>query len=180
MRHQHEGDPATQQVQGSSEFAWRVHEAQEAWTAKVDAKASIVLSLETAVMAALFAVQSPSLLLGRLTGWRSMLADVGVGLHVIAVVLAAAAVIPMLGRTKIHRAERMQNAIYFGHLRHWKPDQLLPWLAQMSPQQELDQLNRQLIALSRRNWRKHRNLQLAMLAALFGAAIIGIAVLFPL
>jgi hypothetical protein len=161
------------------EFAWRVHAAQEVWTAKVDAKASIVLSLETAVLAALFAVESPRLLLGRLTGWRSMLADVGVGLHVVAVVLAAAAVIPMLGRTRVHRAERTQNAIYFGHLRHWKPEQLLPWLARMTPEQELEQLNRQLVAMSRRNWRKHRHLQLAMLAALLGAVIIGIAVLFP-
>jgi len=161
------------------EFAWRVHAAQEAWTAKVDAKASIVLSLEAAILAALFAVQSPRLLLGRLTGWRSMLADTGVGLHVIAVIFAAAAVIPMLGRTKAHRAERTQNAIYFGHLRHWKPDQLIHWLARMTPEDELEQLNRQLIALSRRNWRKHRNLQLAMVAALLGAALIGIAVLFP-
>jgi hypothetical protein len=161
------------------EFAWRVHAAQETWTAKVDAKASIVLSLETAVLAALFAVQSPRLLLGRLTGWRSMVADIGVGFHVIAVVLAAAAVIPMLGRTKVHRLERTQNAIYFGHLRHWKPEQLLQWLTRMTPEKELEQLNRQLIALSRRNWRKHRNLQLAMLVALLGAATIGIAVLFP-
>jgi hypothetical protein len=108
-----------------------------------------------------------------------MLADIGVGFHVIAVILAAAAVIPMLGRTRIHRAERTQHAIYFGHLRHWTPEQLKPWLVHMTPEQELEQLNRQLIALSRRNWRKHRNLQLAMVAALLGAATIGIAVLLP-
>lgn len=179
MRRRRERVPASQQAQLPMEFAWRVHAAQEAWTAKVDAKASIVLSLETAVLAALFAVQSPRLLLGRLTGWRSMLADIGVGLHLIAVVLAAAAVIPMLGRTRIHRAERTQNAIYFGHLRHWKLEQLKHWLTHLTPEEELEQLNRQLIALSRRNWRKHRNLQLAMLAALLGAATIGIAVLFP-
>jgi hypothetical protein len=179
MRRRRKRVLAPQQAQPPVEFAWRVHAAQEAWTAKVDAKASIVLSLETAVLAALFAVQSPRLLLGRLIGWRSMLADIGVGLHVIAVVLAAAAVIPMVGRTKLHRAEHTQNAIYFDHLRHWKPEQLKQWLAHMSPEQELEQLNRQLIALSRRNWRKHRNLQLAMLVALLGAATIGVAVLFP-
>ncbi len=33
-------------------FAWRVHGAQESWTAKVDIKASIVLALDGVVLAA--------------------------------------------------------------------------------------------------------------------------------
>jgi hypothetical protein len=179
MRRRGEPPPAPQPPPAAVEFAWKVHAAQEAWTAKVDGKAAIVLSLETAVLAALFAVESPRLLLGRLVGWHSVLADTGVGLHVIAVALAAAAVIPLLGRTREHKVEHANNAIYFGHLRHWRHDQLSDRLRHLSPDDELQQLGRQLVALSRRNWRKHRNLQLSMLAALVGSALIGTAVLIP-
>ena len=161
------------------EFAWRVHAAQETWTAKVDGKAAIVLSLETAVLAALFAVQSPNLLLGRLIGWRSIMSDTGVAFHIAAVVFAAAAVIPMLGPRGRHKAEHGNNAIYFGHLRYWSDTRLAPWLEQLRPEEELKQLSRQLVELSRRNWRKHRHLQLSMLSALIGSALIGIAVLVP-
>ena len=179
MRRRGEPPLAPEPPAAAVEFAWKVHAAQEVWTAKVDGKAAIVLSLETAVLAALFAVESPRLLLGRLVGWRSALADTGVGLHVIAVTLAAAAVIPLMGRTREHKAERDGNAIYFGHLRHWRHDRLYERLRHLSPDDELQQLSRQLVALSRRNWRKHRNLQISMLAALIGSALIGIAVLIP-
>jgi hypothetical protein len=161
------------------EFAWRVHAAQETWTAKVDGKAAIVLSLETAVLAALFAVQSPNLLLGRLVGWRSIIADIGVAFHITAVAFAAAAVIPLLGPCARHKAEHGNNAIYFGHLRYWNDERLAHWLAKLRPDEELKQLSRQLVELSRRNWRKHRYLQLSMLAALTGSVLIGVGVLAP-
>src|SRR6266508_1679989 len=177
MPRRRESLPAPEPPHAAVDFAWKVHAAQEAWTAKVDGKAAIVLSLETAVLAVLFAVESPRLLLGRLVGWRSVLADTGVGLHVIAVTLAAAAVIPLLGRTRELKAQRVSDAIYFGHLRHWRHERLNEWLRRISPDDQLEQLSRQLVALSRRNWRKHRNLQLSMLAALLGTALIGIAVL---
>lgn len=108
-----------------------------------------------------------------------MLADTGVGLHVMAVTFAAAAVIPLLGRTRAHKAEQDSNAIDFGHLRHWRHEQLNERLSRLSPDDQLEQLSRQLVALSRRSWRKHRNLQFSMLAALLGSALIGIAVLIP-
>ncbi len=171
--------PPYEPLQRTIEFAWRVHAAQETWTAKVDAKAAIVLSLETAILVVLLAAEAPHRLLGQLTGWRSVITDLGIGVYIMAMVLAAIAVIPLMGRTKKHRAEYDRNAIYFGHLRHWRHEELNQWLNRMNQDDELAQLSRQLIELSRRNWHKHRSLQLSMLTSLFGSAFIGIAVLVP-
>jgi len=125
----------------------------------------------------LLAAEAPHRLLGQLTSWRSTFADLGIGLYIMAMVLAAVAVIPLLGPSKKHRAEHHRNAIYFGHLRHWRHEDLNQWLSRMNHDEELAQLSRQLVELSRRNWHKHRSLQLSMLTALFGSALIGIAVL---
>jgi hypothetical protein len=46
-------------------FAWRVHAAQDASIARVDTKASIILTLETALLVAAFAADAPDRLLGR-------------------------------------------------------------------------------------------------------------------
>jgi len=127
------------------------------------------LSLETAVLVILLAAEAPHRLLDQLTGWRSVFAGLGIGVYIMAMVLAAVAVIPLMGSTKKHRAEYDRNAIYFGHLRHWRHGDLNQWLSRMSQEDELAQLSRQLIELSRRNWHKHRSLQLSMLTALFGA-----------
>jgi hypothetical protein len=137
------------------------------------------LSLETAVLVILLAAEAPHRLLGQLTGWRSAFAGLGIGVYIMAMVLAAVAVIPLMGPTKKHRAEYGRNTIYFGHLRHWRHEDLNQWLSRMSQEDELAQLSRQLIELSRRNWHKHRSLQLSMLTALFGSALIGLAVLVP-
>jgi hypothetical protein len=166
-------------TQQAVEFAWRVHAAQEAWTSKVDAKAAIVLSLETAILVVLFAAQAPRQLLGRLTGWHSVVADVGVGIYILAMMLAALAVIPLMGPTAQHQAEHARNAIYFGHLRHWRPESLHQWLSQIDEDDQLVQLSRQLVELSRRNWRKHRALQLSILTVFLGSALIGVAVVVP-
>lgn len=179
MRFRRNETPPPEPARRPVEFAWRVHAAQETWTAKVDAKAAIVLSLETAVLVILLAAEAPHRLLGQLTGWRSAFAGLGIGVYIMAMVLAAVAVIPLMGPTKKHRAEYGRNTIYFGHLRHWRHEDLNQWLSRMSQEDELAQLSRQLIELSRRNWHKHRSLQLSMLTALFGSALIGLAVLVP-
>jgi Pycsar effector protein len=153
-----EAPPPPEPVRRAVEFAWRVHAAQETWTAKVDAKAAIVLSLETAILVVLLAAQAPHRLLGQLTGWRSTFAGLAIGLFIMAMVFAAVAVIPLLGPTKKHRAEYDRNVIYFGHLRHWRHEDLNQWLGRMNQDDELTQLSRQLIELSRRNWQKHRSL----------------------
>jgi hypothetical protein len=161
------------------EFGWKVHAAQEAWTAKVDTKAAIFFTLQTALLAALIAAHARDRLLGQLTGWRHVLADVSIGLSSIAVLVAGAAVVPLLGRSATHRRGHRDHLIYFGHLRHWDPDDLAVRLQKLTAEDEMQQLSRQLVELSRRNWKKHRRLQAAMTLAVAGAACVTLALMWP-
>jgi len=43
----------------------------------------------------------------------------------------------------------------------------------------MQQLSRQLVELSRRNWKKHRRLQAAMTLAVAGAACVTLALMWP-
>lgn len=58
-------DPAV----AATEFAWRTHSAITDWTAKVDAKASIVLALESAIMGAVITFSGRDRPLSALQGW---------------------------------------------------------------------------------------------------------------
>jgi hypothetical protein len=163
----------------AAEFGWRVHAAQEAWTAKVDTKAAIFFTLQTALLAALINEHARNRMLGQLVGWRHAVADVSIGLSSIAVLVAGAAVFPLLGRSAAHRHGRRDNLIYFGHLRHWDPDDLAVRLQKLTTEDELQQLGRQLVELSRRNWKKHRRLQAAMALAVAAAACVTLALMWP-
>ena len=161
------------------EFGWKVHAAQEAWTAKVDTKAAIFFTLQTALLAALIAAHARDRLLGQLTGWRHVLGDVSLALSSMSVLVAGAAVVPLLGRSAQHRRGHREHLIYFGHLRHWNPEDLAVRLQTLTVEDELQQLSRQLVELSRRNWMKHRRLQAAMTLAVVGAACVALALMWP-
>ncbi|UGT53955.1 Pycsar system effector family protein [Nocardia asteroides] len=160
-------------------FGWRVHQSQEAWTAKVDVKASIVLALTGAVLVAIVAGNNKDGVLTTLTGWRDIVLMLSVVLIFIALTLAGAAVYPILGRVKDHKARHLDNTIYFGHLRHWDPLQLAAKLHVMSPAEEAKQLAVQMKVMSEGNWRKHRCLQGALVAAAAAAILLAIATLWP-
>jgi len=164
----------------SIDVAWRAHAAQEAWTAKVDGKAAIVLALEVALMAALINGLAPDGALVALTVVGAVAVHVGAALVTSAALLAAIAVLPMLGSSIAHAREYRSNLIYFGHLRHW-PDgsDLANRLRGLSSEDLLEQLARQLREMSRRNWRKHRLLQASILAALPGTLLVIGAALAP-
>jgi hypothetical protein len=153
------------------EFAWRAHEAQENWTAKVDTKTSIFFTVNGAGVAALVALRTQSGgVLEQLTGARQVISDLGIVLCTLAVVIAGAAIFPLLGRSTRHRVER--DTIYFGHLRHRTPAEVAERLRTLSDDEKLDQLARQLVTMSKANWAKHRLLQLALVMALIGYATV--------
>lgn len=160
-------------------FGWRVHQSQEAWTAKVDVKASIVLALTGAVLVAIVAGNNKDGVLTTLTGWRDIVLTASVALIFIALTLAGAAVYPLLGRVKDHKARHLDHTIYFGHLRHWDPSQLAAKLQALSPAEETKQLALQMKMMSEGNWRKHRCLQGALVAAGAAAILLAIATLWP-
>jgi hypothetical protein len=111
--------------QHAIEFAWRAHAAQEAWTAKVDAKASLLLALEGGLLVAALAGHTKDGPLAGLHGGRNAAQGIGMCLLLLAIGMAAGAVIPMLGRVREHRASHESNTIYFGHVRHWDPPCML-------------------------------------------------------
>ncbi|MGW5311209.1 Pycsar system effector family protein [Nocardia thailandica] len=169
-------------VESSSDavgFGWRVHQSQEAWTGKVDVKASIVLALVGAVLVAVVAGQNKDGVLTTLTGWR----DVAVGVAVVLVLgslgLAGGAVFPILGSPAQHRDQISANTIYFGHLRHWDVAQLTAKLRATTQLEETEQLARQIQVMSRGNWRKHRLLQGALLCAGVAVLLLAVATLWP-
>lgn len=149
------------------EFAWKVHAALDSWTGKVDTKASIVLAIESAAFAFAASLSKKGERFADLGGSNLCFYRVGMGLLLVAGLLALAVVFPQLKGRDAKRSWR-ENMIYFGHLRHWEPSALTVALRQERP--VLDQLAAQLVKMGQIAWRKHRLLQ-ASLAALALASV---------
>ena len=168
--------PNADPEQRGIDFAWRVHSAQETWTAKVDAKAAILFTVELVLLAALIAAYGHGRLIGRMHRGPRLIAELGTALAFISSFLVGGAVIPRLGRTVQHKTQRFNHLIYFGHLRHWEPKELQSRLEQLTSADELEQLSRQLVEMGKRNWAKHRWLQGAMVLALFSIVLIAVSI----
>lgn len=151
------------------EFAWRIHTSIRDWTALADVKASIMLPLESAIFAFVITQSSHSRIFGRLNRWGLIAYWCGIVLILMAILSAAATIVPRLDRRKIKKAWR-ENFIYFGHLRHWDPQQLADRLLQLRTV-DLDAISTNLITMSRVAWRKHEFLQ-ASIALLIGAILL--------
>jgi hypothetical protein len=156
------------------EFAWRVHGALDSWTGKVDTKASIALAIEAAIFGFVVTLSRNGERFASLHGARSDWYHVGLALLLLSVAMSLAVVVPQLNRSASRKSWR-SNMIYFGHLRHWKPEEL----ARALREERLDeaQLARQLVAMSKIAWRKHACLQWSVAGLVLGAAcLIGVAI----
>lgn len=156
------------------EFGWRVHAAQEAWTAKVDGKASILLALTGAAVAAVIAGQADSGPFATLHGWRIVVFWGAVVAGCLSVVLSMAAIYPRLGPAHRKRDAGDGDLIYFGHLRHVEAEEVATRLTGLTVGVETRALSRQLCAMSQLNWWKHRLLQGALLT--LGTACLSLTV----
>jgi hypothetical protein len=156
------------------DFAWRCHVAQESWTSKVDMKASVLLTVNLVGLAALLAGQtSPESPLATLPGWARLGLAAGTVLVGLAAVANVLVIFPILGR----RRSSLRDTIYFGHLRERSPDSVAEQLAGLTVDDQIEQLARQLVAMARANWIKHRTLQLALLLFMAGYAVAGLSLL---
>lgn len=158
-------------------YAWQVHDGLHEWTAKVDAKASVILTIETAILGMIVVFAGQDHRLDRMTGWETWDFRAGVALLVGAIILAGAAVFPQLNRRDVRRAWR-HNYVYFGHLRRWEPQELVNAVESGGAAQTKLVLGTQLIAISKIVWRKHTFLQYSMLLVLTGNAAVWTALLF--
>ena len=151
--------------------AWRIHTQLADWTGKVDTKASFAMSIESAVLAVVIATSGGDELLGDFSGLERIPYWLGIVLLATGIVAAMLAVIPQMGRSNT-AVESEDNIVYFGHLRHWKPERLTSRLKEADI---LPMLARQLTIMSRIAWRKHRRLQLSFAAAMIGTLLLVIA-----
>lgn len=162
------------------EFGWRVHSAQEAWTAKVDVKASILLALESAILVAIVAGKAKDGSLASLRGWREVFLLLGTISELFGIVFAGAVVLPLLGGPVKHKHDHRDNLIYFGHLRHWSSgEDLTSRMMRLTVNEEVGHLARQLIEMSTRNWKKHRFLQVSVLNGFCGLILVVCAAIWP-
>ncbi|WP_433477987.1 Pycsar system effector family protein [Spirillospora sp. CA-142024] len=154
-----------------------MHQALHDWTAKVDAKASVILTLETAILSMIIVFAGHGKRLDRLSEWETWGFRGGVALLVAAIALAGSAVFPQLNRRDARR-NWAQNYVYFGHLRRWTPAELVGALENGGDHRSKLVLSTQLIALSKIVWRKHAFLQYSMAMVVAGNAAVWASLLF--
>lgn len=155
--------------------AWSVHSALGDWTGRVDGKASIFLTLEAALLAAVINASGHD---GRLaekaleTRLESATYWVGIALICASILFAAGVVTPQLRRWASRKGgtEWKKNIVYFGHLRHWDPIDLKREL--LNQPEALESLSRQMVRMSTISWRKHSWAQFSMILAALGSGSI--------
>lgn len=138
-------------------------------------QASALLALEGGAIFATLTANADTGLLAHAPDPARVLELIGVISLLCAVATAVAALVPRLGRTTDHRANHRQHTIYFGHLRHWQPDQLAARLRTAGHDDPFPMLARQLIEMSHRNWAKHRHIQISIALPLAGIILITLA-----
>jgi Family of unknown function (DUF5706) len=174
----HQSSPEAAPGERGNQFGWRVHEAQQAWIASVDAKASIVLVVEVAVGGAAVHLLISDDQLARLGGAHlavALLALVSLGF---ALGSALAVVFPRMARRRA--PSYPPGLIYFGHLRGRAPATLAQELEQIDAPTERRQLAAQMEVTAQIAWQKHSWLQVSLVLVVIGSlALLGSLLLFP-
>jgi hypothetical protein len=163
----------TDEFKAAEDAAWRIHGAVVDWTGKVDSKAAFSLTANSALLGAILTLSGSHRALAHLQGKAEVFYWNGFGVTAVAALFALYVVRPRL-RSKKVKAEASENFIYFGHVRHWKADDLAEALTTKAM---LPVLSRQLVNMSEIAWLKHRLVQWSMTLAVVGAALEGLAAL---
>jgi hypothetical protein len=151
--------------------AWRIHAAIVDWTGKVDAKASFALAIESAALAGIVTLTGSGRRLDGLAGWEVGLFWTGITILLAAVLSSITVVAPRLRSTKLP-SEWQNNYVYFGHLMHWDAEDLQKAFEEGDP---LPVVTRNIVAMSKIAWSKHRRLQVSLWLATFGTSLVGVA-----
>lgn len=154
------------------ESAWKIHDAVMDWTAKVDTKANFVLTLESALLAGVFALAGGNRRLAHLHGVLQLVTFwFGIGSLAVALLTVVDVVRPRLRRRQAER-ESPNNYIFFGHARRWLPEELA---RRLSDTDLLPVLTRQVVHTSELAWIKHVRLQQSVILAVLGTLSLGVA-----
>jgi hypothetical protein len=153
------------------ENAWKIHGAITDWTGKVDSKASIALALETGVTAGVLNLCGGHRRLSHIHGWNMWPFYAGWVLLVVALLFVLSVVRPRL-RSRAVEEESASSYVFFGHVRHWTPEELEKVLRENDL---LPVLAKQLVDTSAIAWRKHKSLQISMTILPIAVALLGLA-----
>ncbi|MFE0457924.1 Pycsar system effector family protein [Kitasatospora sp. NPDC058965] len=156
---------------GGLDAAWRIHGSLCDWVGRVDVKASLALSLETAALVAITTLTQTMQSSGTCSERRQTATVVDLWFSAVLIaaglVFAIAAVAPRIA-SRGDSDDWRHNAIYFGHLRHWNADELANELAD---QDLLPALSRQLVTLSRIAWAKHVRVRVSLVLGGIGVTL---------
>ncbi|ACZ84601.1 Pycsar system effector family protein [Streptosporangium roseum] len=154
------------------ENAWKIHQSLSDWTGKVDSKASFALTMESIVLATILGLSGAGRRFSNLHEWWTAVPFwLGVAALALSVLMSISVVAPRI-RTGYVKAEAERNFIYFGHLQHWQPGDLVNELSRTDP---LPNLCRQIVNMSRIAWVKHRRVQQSFYTATAGAGLVAAA-----
>jgi hypothetical protein len=155
-------------------YAWHITETLHEWTSKVDNKASVILSLETATLGLILVFAGAGKPLGNLAGLPVWLFRAGVVFLALAIVTAGIAIFPQLNRRDARKTWQ-KNYVYFGHLRRWDPANLVTAVRKTVETEADLVLSTEIVALSKIIWRKHAFIQWSMSFVASGSSLILIA-----
>ncbi|MDP9796413.1 hypothetical protein J2S43_004925 [Catenuloplanes nepalensis] len=146
-------------------LTWRLHAGLESMAARADAKAGILLAHQGSAFVLGVTAQQMS------GGWAMALA---LALVAAAMGTAIAVVLPVLRPRR--PTATAEDIVYFGHLREWQPPSLAERIEGLSKEEEIAMVTRQLVTLSRINWRKHRLLQISLSLTVSAMSVGAVAV----
>ena len=151
--------------------AWQIHGAQLDWTAKADAKAAFAFGVDSAIITTVAVLMSTGRVFVHFGHWYLVVTlFAGLFLLVAAIIFASVGVAPRL-RRKQTREQWRENFVYFGHARHWDPQDLAISLQESSL---LPQLTRQIQVTATVAWKKHVAVNWAIWLTLAAGAMIAL------
>ncbi|MEK8143920.1 Pycsar system effector family protein [Streptomyces sp. M10(2022)] len=149
--------------------AWQIHASLHESTRTVDAKASFALAMESAVLAGIAALSGSGSRLDQVTGPAEVVLWLGVALVGLSAILAVLVVLPRHNGQGRSPNPARDEFLFYGHLRHWAPDELARQLGRADP---LPTLSRQLVVMSAIAWTKHKRVQQSLLLAVTGSLLV--------
>lgn len=159
----------------ATDGAWKVHEAQISWIEKADVKASIILTLETAILGLVTVLSTDGHVLAGLHGLRRTVDITAMALLLLSTLSSLSAIIPQLGRRE--KVKMDPGIIYFGDLRHWTPAALAAELQLGRPND--GDVAKQIVILAGISWCKHQRLRRSMILLALGALLLTAALSWP-
>jgi hypothetical protein len=182
MRSRPDRASGSQESQGDEHrgltYGWRAYGAVNESIVRLDNKASIVLTLGSAVLGYLVILSGSHRVLSGLHGWRAVVEKSGLGILGLAVLLAALAVFPKLSRARLRRG-LASGCFYFGELRRRAPEDVSRWLNTLTVQAEVAELADQLVISAKISWYKYSLLQAALVAMAVGVVLVSLSVIWP-